>query len=143
MLKELRNRTCVNPIHFRKWSNTSYAVFRSIGRVIHIRFLSTIIHGLATVKASIVILILELFKRNAIQEETVIAVIFDDESDHQIREEYKRFFSEAKFYTISEAAISIAPTFFCENTQRSGQGLFSFVELPISIVFIKSQLITI
>ena len=38
-------------ICFRRWSNTSYAIFRSIGKVIHIGFLSKIIHGLSTVKS--------------------------------------------------------------------------------------------
>lgn len=41
------------PIHFTQWSNTSYAVFNSIGRIVHIGFLSNIIHGLRTVKALI------------------------------------------------------------------------------------------
>jgi len=37
-------------LHFNKWSNTSYAIFNSIGRIIHVGFLSQIIHGLVTVK---------------------------------------------------------------------------------------------
>lgn len=41
------------PIHFSQWSNTSYAIFNSIGRIVHIGFLSSIIHGLITVKALI------------------------------------------------------------------------------------------
>ena len=44
---------CVSlPIHFKQWSNRSYAIFNSIGRIVHIGFLATIIHGLETVKAN-------------------------------------------------------------------------------------------
>ena len=38
-------------LHFKRWSNRSYAIFNSIGRVVHIGFLSTIIRDLVTVKS--------------------------------------------------------------------------------------------
>jgi len=50
-------------IQFSRWSNTSYAIFNSIGRVVHIGFLSTIIHGLVTIKAIGIHGILELFNQ--------------------------------------------------------------------------------
>ena len=40
-------------LHFRRWSNTSFAIFTSLGKVVHIGFLSTIIQRLITVKALI------------------------------------------------------------------------------------------
>ena len=39
------------PILFKKWSNKSYAIFYSIGKVVHIGFISPIVFGLVTVKA--------------------------------------------------------------------------------------------
>jgi len=39
------------PILFKKWSNKSYAIFNSIGKVIHIGFISPIVSRLVTVKA--------------------------------------------------------------------------------------------
>ena len=38
-------------LHFKRWSNRSYAIFNSIGRVVHIGFLSTLIRDLVTVKS--------------------------------------------------------------------------------------------
>ena len=40
-------------LHFRRLSNTSFAIFNSLGKVVHIGFLSTIIQRLITVKALI------------------------------------------------------------------------------------------
>ena len=38
-------------LHFKRWSNKAYAIFNSIGRIVHIGFLSTIIQRLITVKS--------------------------------------------------------------------------------------------
>ena len=35
---------------FRRWSNKAYAVFNSIGRVVHIGFISSIVSGLKTIR---------------------------------------------------------------------------------------------
>lgn len=40
-------------LYFRKWSHKSYAIFNSIGRVVRISFLSTILPGLIAVKSSV------------------------------------------------------------------------------------------
>lgn len=50
-----------NIFHFRRWSNKSYAIFNSIGRVVHIGFLSTIIQRLVTVKSLVFHGLLNLF----------------------------------------------------------------------------------
>ena len=50
-----------NILHFKRWSNKSYAAFYSIGRIIHICFLGKIIQGLKTVKSILLSRILELF----------------------------------------------------------------------------------
>ena len=40
-----------NVLHFNRWSNKSYAIFNSIGKLVHIGFLSRIIQKLITVKS--------------------------------------------------------------------------------------------
>lgn len=48
----LQYKNCTfRSLRFNRWTNTSYAIFNSIGRVVHIGFLSKIIHGLSTVKS--------------------------------------------------------------------------------------------
>lgn len=46
-------------IHFNRWSNTSYAVFNSIGKIIHIGELIKIVHGLITSKSSFLLSVFE------------------------------------------------------------------------------------
>ena len=53
MLNDIIKHIEPKVLHFRRWSNTSFAIFNSIGRVVHIGFLSTIIQRLVTVKALI------------------------------------------------------------------------------------------
>jgi hypothetical protein len=60
-------------LHFNKWSHKSYAIFNSIGRVVHIGFLSTILPGLITVKSLIshgqLSLLFELCGNDDLEEE--------------------------------------------------------------------------
>ena len=112
-----------NPIHFNKWSNTSYAIFNSIGKVVHIGFLSTIINGITTVKSSIVVLLLDLYER-ILLEETVIEDVLDSELEYQLAENIRRSFS-SNYFIKAEIALSSFINF--KITQRPKKGLFSFV----------------
>jgi hypothetical protein len=62
-------------LHFKRWSNNSYAIFNSIGRIVHIGFLSTIIHKLITVKSTFFHGLLNLFndedKKDDIQDDSI------------------------------------------------------------------------
>ena len=51
-------------LHFKRWSNRSYAIFNSIGRVVHIGFLSTIIRDLVTVKSVLAYGLLNIINEN-------------------------------------------------------------------------------
>ena len=51
LLNNYKNHIEQSTLHFKRWSNTNYAVFNSIGKVVHIGKLSQIIHGLVTVKS--------------------------------------------------------------------------------------------
>ena len=77
-------------IHFNKWSNTSYAIFNSIGRIIHIGFLSQIIYGLTTVKSIISYGFLELISEEDLQ------VLSEQMS--LIEKESKFFIKNSNFY---------------------------------------------
>ena len=62
-------------LHFSKWSHKSYAIFNSIGRVVRIGFLSTILPGLITVKSLIshglFSLLFELYGNDDLEEELI------------------------------------------------------------------------
>ena len=60
-------------LHFSKWSHKSYAIFNSIGRVVRIGFLSTILPGIITVKSlvshGLFSLLFELYGSDDLEEE--------------------------------------------------------------------------
>ncbi len=115
------------PIHFTQWSNASYAVFNSIGRIVHIGFLSNIIHGLRAVKALIshgFLRLFELINTDEVDEDilsqldpsvlmNIEELIVGDVCDHSIP------FSGCVSEDIDHIIYSI--------TERPFSGLFSFV----------------
>lgn len=50
-MNSTKNHTGNAILHFKRWSNKSYAIFNSIGKLVHIGFLSRIIQKLITVKS--------------------------------------------------------------------------------------------
>lgn len=61
ILNNPKNHIKQSTLLFKRWSNTNYAVFNSIGKVVHIGELSQIIHGLVTVKSVLLHGLLKLF----------------------------------------------------------------------------------
>lgn len=75
ILNNHRNHIEQSALHFKRWSNTSYAVFNSIGKVVHIGKLSQIIHGLVTVKSVLQHEFLKLFysiDQNEVHDEDLL-----------------------------------------------------------------------
>jgi hypothetical protein len=77
-LNDIINHIEPKVIHFSQWSNKAYAIFNSIGKVVNIGFLSTIIQGIITVKSLISNEILGVFQEITEKDE------FDDDSLNQL-----------------------------------------------------------
>ena len=73
-----QNHTKRAILHFKRWSNRSYAIFNSIGRVVHIGFLSTLIRDRVTVKSVLAFGLLNII------EKSVESDAYDDELLSQI-----------------------------------------------------------
>jgi len=134
------------PIHFTKWSNTSYAVFNSLGRVVHIGFLSSIIHGLSTVKALIsheILMLFELINDDKLDEDILYQLDPIDlfNIDELIASEYRNHSTPFS----SKVSENIKYKYYV-IIKRPFSGLFSFARLDyfkrdLAFFLLQNQLI--
>ena len=59
------------PHRFKRWSNKAFAVFNSIGKIVHIGVLSRIVHGISTVKSILLCILKELLVQIMPEDELV------------------------------------------------------------------------
>lgn len=97
-MNNLINHIVPEALHFNRWSNKSYAIFNSIGRVVHIGFLSTIIQKLITVKSLISNGLLVVF----------LDILDIDEQDDDLINKLEIVGSSVLFEDLNTTSISIS-----------------------------------
>lgn len=119
-------------LHFNRWSNKSYAIFNSIGKVVHIGFLSTIIQKLITVKSLISGGLLDAF----------LELIVKDEHDDDLTKKLEIVGLSVLFEDLNTTSISISGdrsdlehinNIYKKSIKRPSQGLFYFVGFTLLI----------
>ena len=120
-------------IRFNRWSNTSYAVFNSIGKVVLIGKLFKIISGLVTVKSMVskrFAYLIEFFFGE--KEPLTESLEHNITADELLVRDGGSFYDMSSVFKSRKASVSeISIIRNQQKYQKAFKGLFSFVELAL------------